>query len=254
NVLNTFIMNHDELMAEIRPIEQKDIVEDSLQCVDLTKKSGSFSSHLVHFDFGSSEISDAEKLKIDSLIQLLNNTKCSSLCFYGSTDKYGSEHSNYVLAYKRVLSTIDYLRKFIDNNVLNPYSMVIYGETAESEEVKPSEGRFVKISNEKLSESNTLILAVENKSGDIINLIKPYHISVSEVELINGTAVNDLAKEEYILIRIQAIYTVLKGDTLNGIARMFDCSVTDLRVINKLKSDLIRKGNTLIIPVSKNRK
>jgi len=43
-------------------------------------------------------------------------------------------------------------------------------------------------------------------------------------------------------------YTVEPGDSLWSIARKFDCRVSDLRVLNDCKSDLIRPGQILFVP------
>ncbi|MFH1497890.1 MAG: LysM peptidoglycan-binding domain-containing protein [Verrucomicrobiota bacterium] len=45
-------------------------------------------------------------------------------------------------------------------------------------------------------------------------------------------------------------YTVMPGDTLSGIAKKNGTSVTALRAANGLSSDLLRAGQTLIVPVT----
>ena len=42
--------------------------------------------------------------------------------------------------------------------------------------------------------------------------------------------------------------TVKKGDTLYGIARRYNSSVSSIKRVNKLKSDLIKPGQRLTIP------
>ena len=44
------------------------------------------------------------------------------------------------------------------------------------------------------------------------------------------------------------IYVVQKGDNLWNIARKYNVSLEDLRIINNLTSDLLSVGQTLIIP------
>jgi len=45
-------------------------------------------------------------------------------------------------------------------------------------------------------------------------------------------------------------YKIKPGDSLAGIARQFNVSVDNLKEINKLKSNAIQAGRTLIIPLS----
>ncbi|NOY79595.1 MAG: LysM peptidoglycan-binding domain-containing protein [Kiritimatiellaeota bacterium] len=46
----------------------------------------------------------------------------------------------------------------------------------------------------------------------------------------------------------QGEYTVVRGDTLSAIAAAFGVAVEDIKKANKLKSDLIREGQKLMIP------
>ena len=50
-------------------------------------------------------------------------------------------------------------------------------------------------------------------------------------------------------IRIPDVYTVIKGDTLYGIARKLDVSINSLLQVNKLaKNATIKVGDTLVVP------
>jgi LysM repeat protein len=51
----------------------------------------------------------------------------------------------------------------------------------------------------------------------------------------------------------QVHYTVQKGDTLSTIARRYGTTVLSIKILNSLKSSLIRVGQTLIIPETDNR-
>ena len=46
----------------------------------------------------------------------------------------------------------------------------------------------------------------------------------------------------------QGTYTVVRGDTLGAIAQAFNISVKQLKKANELADDLIREGQTLVIP------
>lgn len=48
--------------------------------------------------------------------------------------------------------------------------------------------------------------------------------------------------------RMQGEYTVVRGDTLSTIAEAFGVSVDRLKRANNLKNDMIREGQTLVIP------
>ena len=46
------------------------------------------------------------------------------------------------------------------------------------------------------------------------------------------------------------LYTVIKGDTLSGIAKKFNTTVEKLKQLNNLKSDLLQIGQVLQIPTT----
>lgn len=65
---------------------------------------------VVNFDFDSSRLKDAEKPKLDGLIELFKKYKIENIRIYGYTDKIGKDQYNLNLSQKRALSVYDYLQ------------------------------------------------------------------------------------------------------------------------------------------------
>jgi LysM repeat protein len=58
-------------------------------------------------------------------------------------------------------------------------------------------------------------------------------------------SVSRSTKSKPVAVAAARTYRVKPGDTLSGIARQFDLTVTSLKQINKLTSDQIAVGDTL---------
>ncbi|MFA9213291.1 MAG: LysM peptidoglycan-binding domain-containing protein, partial [Candidatus Methylacidiphilales bacterium] len=52
---------------------------------------------------------------------------------------------------------------------------------------------------------------------------------------------------------VKVFYVVKKGDILNDIADLFDCSVQDVKKWNKLKSNNVQRGKKLTLYVAANK-
>ena len=104
-------------------------------------------------------------------------------------------------------------------------------------------------------EDNTYIV----QSGDTLYSISiKYNVSVDDLKNYNNLTSNTLSIGQVIKIpndnnkvidgNNSSIYIVEKGDNLWNIARKYNVSLQDLRLINNLTSDLLSVGQMLIIP------
>jgi len=94
------------------------------------------------------------------------------------------------------------------------------------------------------------------KSGDTLyGIANKYNLTVNELKKLNNLTSNSLSigqklnvsKEEQ---EAETTYTVVKGDTLYGIANKFGVNVNNLKDINNLTSNTLSIGQVLKIPVS----
>ena len=124
---------------------------------------------------------------------------------------------------------------------------------------KKRKRKFVK----KIYTYNTNYILYKVKKGDtLIKIAKKFRVSVSEIKKTNKLKSSKLYAGQIIKIPIPKkivsetskpvkyrIYTVKKGDTLIKIAKKFNVSVKEIKKINRLKSNNIRIGQKLKIPV-----
>lgn len=83
----------------------------------------------------------------------------------------------------------------------------------------------------------------------------PYHLSANFMSVNSDSLyqhrktelLNDKILKDYVQHNDRFTYKVKKGDTLNGIARKYSVTVSQLKSWNKLKSDQLRIGQTLYI-------
>ena len=116
--------------------------------------------------------------------------------------------------------------------------------------------------SKKGSSSNYILYKV--KKGDtLIKIAKKFRVSVREIKRANNLKSSRLYAGQVIKIPIPRkivkdtekgkiiykIYRVKKGDTLIKIARKFNVSVKEIKKVNRLKSNKIRVGQKLKIPV-----
>lgn len=98
------------------------------------------------------------------------------------------------------------------------------------------------------------------KSGDTLySIAKKYNLSVDELKKLNNLTSNNLSIGQKLNVsspnqEIETTYTVVKGDTLYGIANKFGVSVDNLKNINNLKSNTLSIGQLLKIPGGANNK
>ncbi len=98
------------------------------------------------------------------------------------------------------------------------------------------------------------------KSGDTLyGIAKKFGISVDDLKSLNNLTSNNLSIGQKLIISSSSTekaktYTVMKGDTLYGIASKFGVSVNDLKALNNLSSNTLSIGQVLKIPDSSNNK
>ena len=91
------------------------------------------------------------------------------------------------------------------------------------------------------------------KSGDsLYSIARQYNTTVDELKTINNLSTDILSIGQKLLIPTTSspkkIYTVKSGDSLWKISREFGTTVSELRKINNLTSDILSIGQQLIIP------
>lgn len=102
--------------------------------------------------------------------------------------------------------------------------------------------------------SNTYVV----KSGDSLwSIAKKYGITVDELKAANNLSNNLLSIGQILRIPVEEeeqsgnyiFYTVKSGDTLYGIAKNYNVSVSDIVNLNKLSSNILNIGQQLLIPI-----
>lgn len=92
------------------------------------------------------------------------------------------------------------------------------------------------------------------KSGDTLyGIARRYNVTVDELKKLNNLTSNTLSIGQKLKISssetdTNTTYTVIKGDTLYGIANKFNISVDNLKDFNNLKSNTLSIGQVLKIP------
>lgn len=92
------------------------------------------------------------------------------------------------------------------------------------------------------------------KSGDTLySIARKYNLSVDELKKINNLTSNTLSIGQKLNVSTPQVdtettYTVVKGDTLYGIANKFGVSVNNLKTANNLTNNTLSIGQVLKIP------
>jgi len=98
------------------------------------------------------------------------------------------------------------------------------------------------------------------KSGDTLyKIANKYNLTVDELKKLNNLTSNTLSIGQKLNVstnfkETETTYTVVKGDTLYGIANKFNVSVNNLKDINNLTSNTLSIGQVLKIPSNANNK
>lgn len=94
------------------------------------------------------------------------------------------------------------------------------------------------------------------KSGDTLyGIAKKYNLTVDELKRLNNLTLDSLSIGQKLVVSSlsksgNTTYTVVKGDTLYGIAQKFGVTVDALKSINNLTSNTLSIGQVLKIPTT----
>ena len=119
-------------------------------------------------------------------------------------------------------------------------------------------GQLLYIPREETKEVETEVYTV--KSGDTLyGIARKYNLSVEELKKLNNLSSNNLSIGQKLIVSSslseqENTYTVMKGDTLYGIANKFGVSVDAIKKLNNLTSNTLSIGKVLRIPDSTNNK
>ena len=116
-------------------------------------------------------------------------------------------------------------------------------------------GQILKIPSEEVSSTNTYTV----KSGDTLyGIASKYNTTVDELKSLNNLTSNTLSIGQTLKIpsgttsNNTSAYTVVKGDTLYGIANKYNTTVDELKSLNNLTSNTLSIGEVLKVPSSGN--
>lgn len=115
-------------------------------------------------------------------------------------------------------------------------------------------GQLLYIPKEETEIIETEVYTV--KSGDTLyGIASKYNLTVDELKKLNNLTSNNLSIGQKLNVsknpqETETTYTVVKGDTLYGIANKFGVNVNNLKDINNLTSNTLSIGQVLKIPTS----
>ena len=116
-------------------------------------------------------------------------------------------------------------------------------------------GQILKIPSEEVSSTNTYTV----KSGDTLyGIASKYNTTVDELKSLNNLTSNTLSIGQTLKIpsgttsNNTSTYTVVKGDTLYGIANKYNTTVDELKSLNNLTNNTLSIGEVLKVPSSGN--
>ncbi len=108
---------------------------------------------------------------------------------------------------------------------------------------------FIPIEENDVSEGEIYIV----KSGDTLyGIANKFNLTVDELKKLNNLTSNNLSIGQKLIVSMPSAsastYTVVKGDTLYGIANKFGVSVDSIKSLNNLSSNNLSIGQVLKIP------
>ena len=116
-------------------------------------------------------------------------------------------------------------------------------------------GQILKIP-EKYVQDNEKNIYVVKKGDSLYSIARDNNTTVNELKTINNLTSDILTIGQTLLLPSATVtantYTVQKGDTLYGIANKLGTTVSELKSINNLTSDILSIGQVLKVPNSSN--
>lgn len=155
------------------------------------------------------------------------------------------------------------------NNSLNEYYTVVKGDTLYSiankyglsvDELKNYNNLTSNTLNigQKLlvSKRDNLNMYIVKKGDTLYSIANMYNVSVNDLKSVNNLVNNNISIGQELIIPVNSnnqnlnlqTYTVKKGDTLYNIAKNYNVSVSELKSINNLSSNILSIGQKLQIP------
>ena len=123
-------------------------------------------------------------------------------------------------------------------------------------------GQELLIPNQEENENENVIRYTVKSGDNLYAIARTYNTTVQEIKNLNNLTSNTLSIGQVLLIPSTSsgetppvntfIYTVKSGDNLYAIARTFNTTVNEIKLINNLSSDTLSIGQKLLIPSSDN--
>lgn len=101
------------------------------------------------------------------------------------------------------------------------------------------------------------------KGQTLYSIARAYHCTVNEILQENNSLTDEIKVDQVIKVPVKettdevvdkekgVVHTVMQGQTLYSIARMYGISVENIKLANQLTSDTLRVSQQLVIPVNK---
>lgn len=213
----------DKFKAANKPIQNDSIknLNDALK-LELEKTiafENVIKNGKIYFGSALSTIDDSQFPILNSVCESILSLNIKQVYVFGYTDVLGPVISNNMLAYKRSLSVVNYLKA--------------RGAT-------PDKVRFIPVViGENLSESNEIISEERRVQFLIVE------------KVFNGiaiVAVNQPNSENLKYLPVSNLHLVMQGETLHNLSVRYNCPVELIKQINSRNNSLIIKGEYLFIP------
>ena len=113
-------------------------------------------------------------------------------------------------------------------------------------------GQILTIPNKQLEPSKTYLIYTVQKGDSLYQIAKKYDTTIDELKKINNLTSTLLSIGQQLKIQTNTekyiLYNVVKGDSLYQIAKKYNTTVNDIKVLNNLKTNTLNIGQELKIP------